>query len=349
MVREAQLRQEYNKKRRQFKQMLNTASAGASTVTTKDLMLAAKIAKMELPPMMLNDTTFCAEMDHRAKTPSKITWKPFYQAVEYPALRGAGSFPQHELPTLRRNQVTKSEEGTVEVVHETKAEVEVDEEVVKYFEILRAKMTDRFAQLRRAFRTIDEDASGTLDADEVRQILHTFNLGIPDHVLDKIIRLADFDGDGSINYAEFARIMTTEDVTKMKNTLQAAGSAVNAAKIRRQMAQGHGNQMSGVVSDENVKLRRTGPGLDKLRKAHSTLRKAILSRYASVAEAFRDIDSDGSGLIRRNELRKFLRTLSKSIPDNVISALIDYVDIDQDIKTLTMQEFVAMFEAEVLA
>ena len=42
-------------------------------------------------------------------------------------------------------------------------------------------------------------------------------------------------GDGTINYAEFARMMTSEDIMKMKQTLQAAGSAVNAAKIRRQV------------------------------------------------------------------------------------------------------------------
>ena len=60
--------------------------------------------------------------------------------------------------------------------------------------MMRAKMTDRFAELRRGFRTIDEDASGTLDQNEVRQVLQTFNLGIPDRVLNKIIKLADFDG-----------------------------------------------------------------------------------------------------------------------------------------------------------
>ena len=41
-----------------------------------------------------------------------------------------------------------------------------------------------------------------------------FNLGIPDKVVDKLIDLADYDGDGTINYAEFARIFTAESWSK---------------------------------------------------------------------------------------------------------------------------------------
>jgi len=56
-VREAQLRQSYNKQRRQFKNMLSTASSGSSLVRMNDLKLAAKIAKMELPDSLLADKT----------------------------------------------------------------------------------------------------------------------------------------------------------------------------------------------------------------------------------------------------------------------------------------------------
>ena len=51
------------------------------------------------------------------------------------------------------------------------------------------------------------------------------------------------------------------------------------------MAQGGGHREGLTISDENVKLRRTGPGLDKIRKAHATLRKAILARYDSLKTA----------------------------------------------------------------
>ena len=116
MVHEAQLRQAYNKKRRQFKQMLATASSGSSTVATKDLLLAAKIAQMDLPQELIKSSTFTAERDHLRGTPRKITWKPFYAAVEYPKLHGAGAFDKADLPVLRRNmpkEMAAAEEAVV--------------------------------------------------------------------------------------------------------------------------------------------------------------------------------------------------------------------------------------------
>ena len=53
-------------------------------------------------------------------------------------------------------------------------------------------------------------------------------------------------------------------------------------------------------------------------------------------------------MIRRAELRKWLATISKSIPDQVISGLISYVDTDGDTKTLSREEFLRMMSEEFL-
>ena len=147
-------------------------------------------------------------------------------------------------------------------------------------------------------------------------------------------------------------------VFSMKNTLQAVENDAAGAKMRYQMSQG-GKGKLDKETGENVRLRRTGPGLEKMRKAHRTLRNVwsaasssrpragrlpapppshslpspaprqiILNQYPSMKACFKAIDADGSGLVRRNELRAFLSKLSKSIPDQVISGLIAYVDTD---------------------
>ena len=85
-----------------------------------------------------------------------------------------------------------------------------------------------------------------------------------------------------------------------------------------------------------------------MRKAHRTLRSIILTRYGNMTAAFKDIDADGSGMIRRAELRRWLMTISKSIPDQVISGLISYVDTDGDTKTLSKSEFLRMMAEEFL-
>ena len=227
------------------------------------------------------------------------------------------------------------------------ADAPKDEEVEYWFKIMQEKMTTRFAELRRAFRTLDEDASGHLDRDEFKNLLVMFNLGIPNGVMEKLIDLADYDGDGTINYAEFARIFTAENVLNMKQTLQAVESDSHGAKVRYEMSQGGKGKLDKETGD-NVRLRRTGPGLTKMRKAHTTLRNIIITRYGSMLAAFKDIDADGSGLVRRAELRRWLATISKSIPDQVISGLISYVDTDGDTKTLSKSEFLRMMGEEFL-
>jgi len=118
---------------------------------------------------------------------------------------------------------------------------------------------------------------------------------------------------------------------------------VAAAAAKRRALQG-GYEDGGY----HPKLRKTGPGLDSLRRAHKTLKRAISARYSSFREAFQSIDVDGSGTLRRAELRRFLTRMVKTIPDRVISGLIDYCDDDGDTKTLSMDEFVKLMSAEYL-
>ena len=118
---------------------------------------------------------------------------------------------------------------------------------------------------------------------------------------------------------QFARIFTAENVLQMKNTVQAVESNAHAAKVRYEASQG-GKGKLDKETGENVRLRRTGPGLEKMRKAHKTLRNLILTRFGSMTAAFKDIDKDGSGTLRRAELRSWLQRVSKSIPDQVRTA-----------------------------
>ena len=71
--------------------------------------------------------------------------------------------------------------ATVGPTKSAAAEGPSDEDVEYWFKIMQEKMTTRFSELRRAFRTLDEDASGSLDREEFKQVLIMFNLGIPRH------------------------------------------------------------------------------------------------------------------------------------------------------------------------
>lgn len=136
--------------------------------------------------------------------------------------------------------------------------------------------------------------------------------------------------------------MTTEDVLHMKQTLAATGEGTAQRRAARK-----GALVDGQTGD-NIQLRRSGAGLDAIRRAHETLRAQVLGRYGDPKTCFKEIDADGSGLLRRAELQRFLRSLSKSIPDRVLSGLIKYVDSDGDAKTLSMAEFERMMGADFL-
>lgn len=58
--------------------------------------------------------------------------------------------------------------------------------------------------LRAAFRVFDKDGSGTLSATELRGVLTSMGEKMTDEEVDEMLAEADVDGDGRINYAEFA-------------------------------------------------------------------------------------------------------------------------------------------------
>ena len=362
MVREARLRIEHNKQRARLKKLLSTAAEGGAVVKMDDLILASELARMPMDRGALLSTPFATEHDGQG-SPTKIMWKQYHASLEYPRLHGHGGLGN--LPPLRsqrnKHQTFVDQQAAATAMGDAPAAAAAslvsDEMVYHHWSLLKKLMETRFSEIRRAFRLIDEDASGTCSRDELKFMLNAmFNLTIPEDVMDRIIDLADYDGDGEINFAEFCRLMTADNVLHMKQTLVADVSSWGNEDPAKHLVVNYGDmaqknremQAGGYVDGHHVKLRRTGPGLAALRKAHLTYKKAILARFDSMKDAFKAIDEDGSGTVRRSELRKFLKSVSKTIPDRVISALIDYCDSDGDAKTLSVDEFVEMMSAETL-
>ena len=54
----------------------------------------------------------------------------------------------------------------------------------------------------------DDDNSGVIDAGELRQVMHKLGLKPSDEELQEIINDIDRDGDGTIDYTEFLRLMS---------------------------------------------------------------------------------------------------------------------------------------------
>ncbi len=58
-----------------------------------------------------------------------------------------------------------------------------------------------------AFAAFDRDGNGKITAAELKASMEVMGLALTDAEVDEAIKTADVDGDGMINYSEFARMM----------------------------------------------------------------------------------------------------------------------------------------------
>lgn len=378
IINEARIRLAHNKQRQKLKALLTNASDGGSVVATKDLLLACRIAKLDVGTKLEVEADKFVHPNYIASrdcfgTPRQVNWKGFHKSIHYPELHGPGQYPG-DLPLTRRQKyqykelMYREQEQLAEASQNNDLEAPVvnafeaaalDDDVRHYHKLLKRAIETRFVEMRRAFRLIDEDNSGDCDRDEMKMMINSiFTFNIPDRILDRIIDLADYDGDGKINFAEFARLATEDDVFNMKKTLRADVGNFGQVDVAKQLsdidrqkaAAQRRDEMRGANHDGGYhpKLRRTGPGLDELRRAHKTIKRAVLLRFPNFETAFAVIDQDHSGSLRRNELRRFLADMVKTVGDRTITGLIDYCDDDGDGKTLSKREFITLMNAEYL-
>ncbi len=74
----------------------------------------------------------------------------------------------------------------------------------------RSKETDAEEEVINAFKVLDKDGQGTISSTELRHIMTTMGDKLTEDEVDEMIREADFDGNGIINYEEFVRMMMTK-------------------------------------------------------------------------------------------------------------------------------------------
>ena len=70
--------------------------------------------------------------------------------------------------------------------------------------MLRRKVRTQWKDLLQAFRDVDTDKSGTLNNEELRRVLHRYNIDLGTGQFTELLEAIDEDGDGQISYVRIA-------------------------------------------------------------------------------------------------------------------------------------------------
>ncbi|XP_075500685.1 putative calmodulin-3 [Primulina tabacum] len=81
------------------------------------------------------------------------------------------------------------------------------------------KDTDSEEELKEGFRVFDKDQNDFISAAELRHVMTNPGEKLTDEEVDEMIREADVDGDGQINYEEFVKVIDGQVRSKQVETL----------------------------------------------------------------------------------------------------------------------------------
>ncbi|KAH7543239.1 calmodulin-like protein 11 [Ziziphus jujuba] len=123
---------------------------------------------------------------------------------------GDGCITIDELATaIKSLDQNPTEEELKNMISEVDADGNGTIEFGEFLNLMARKMKENEAEeeLKEAFRVFDKDQDGYISPNELRHVMINLGERLTDEEVDQMIREADLDGDGLVNYEEFVRMM----------------------------------------------------------------------------------------------------------------------------------------------
>jgi len=143
--------------------------------------------------------------------------------------------------------------------------------------------------LEALFVQYDDDDSGELEMEEVRQLVAQLGTQLSDQEAANLFRVMDADGSGSVDFKEFATVILHQKQQKK----------VNYRELAEKMFHIFDQDGSGVVQQDEI--------MDQMRKMGKNW------DHEGIAFFLSQIDKDGSGEIDRNEFVEYIMKIEAEV------------------------------------
>lgn len=341
MATEAQQRISMAQQREKMKLLLRSVANEKHEVPVADALLAAQLAKVPLseaqqqflfntPYANKYASTWEANSPRSAYglecAPRSVKWRAFNDALKAGQLQTAKATEKAlaDYEAAEQAAIAKAKADELAAIEAAKRRAAVDgkpvdnrprisdDELRMVHKTLKQRLSTQFADIRSAFRMFDKDKSGHISPDECVDALMSLNVGVPKKFIEHMVNIADADRDGEINYHEFTRILSCDDITKIK----VAGAEDEGLVVK---------QNEGWW-DEAKKITR-----EEMRQCQSMMAERLAAKGGILA-TFRSIDEDKSGKLSRFEVRMVVQhlNLESIVRPAVLEAIVDMMDGDGD-------------------
>uniref|UniRef100_A0A4X2KIZ1 EF-hand domain-containing protein n=2 Tax=Vombatus ursinus TaxID=29139 RepID=A0A4X2KIZ1_VOMUR len=126
---------------------------------------------------------------------------------------GDGYITTKEVGTIMRALgQTPTEAELQEIMNEVDASGNGTIDFSEFLNVMARKMkdTDSNEDIQDAFRVFDKNRDGFISAGELRHVMTNFGEKLTDEEVEEMIKEADIDGDGQVNYIQFVEMMTAK-------------------------------------------------------------------------------------------------------------------------------------------
>ncbi|KAH3743691.1 calmodulin D [Pelomyxa schiedti] len=126
---------------------------------------------------------------------------------------GDGNITSAELGTVMRSLGQNPTDAELQqMIRDVDANGNNQIDFTEFLSMMSKKMKDEDSEdeIREAFKVFDKDNNGFISAAELRHVMTNLGEKLSEAECDEMIKEADVDGDGQINYEEFVKMMLSK-------------------------------------------------------------------------------------------------------------------------------------------